>query len=300
MITPPWLKKGDTVGLVAPASYVKAEELEQFLAILDGWGLKAVLGKNLYRRKNSFAGNDEQRASDFQQMLDDPAVKAVLCARGGYGSIRIAGKLDFSRFKDNPKWIIGCSDVTVLHTMIQKMLNTESLHAIMPRHIKAGKKDLSSLESLKKAIFGKLNGYTVKPVRQNRMGEASGTLVGGNLSVLYSMRGTKFDIDTAGKILFIEDIGEYLYHIDRMIMNLKTGGKLKTLKGLIVGGMTDMKVSVSGFRKTANDVIYEAVEEYDYPVMFGFPAGHIRPNMALILGREVTLQVGTDKCRLIF
>ncbi len=300
MITPPWLKKGDTVGLVAPASYVKAEELEQFLAILDSWGLNAVLGKNLYRRKNSFAGNDEQRASDFQQMLDDPAVKAVLCARGGYGSIRIADKLDFSRFKENPKWIIGCSDVTVLHTMIQKMLNTESLHAIMPRHIKSGKKDLSSLESLKKAIFGKLNGYTVKPVRQNRMGEASGTLVGGNLSVLYSMRGTKFDIDTAGKILFIEDIGEYLYHIDRMIMNLKTGGKLKTLKGLIVGGMTGMKVSVSGFRKTAYDVIYEAVEKYDYPVMFGFPAGHKRPNMALILGRDVTLQVRTDKCKLIF
>jgi len=300
MITPPWLKKGDTVGLVAPASYVKAEELEQFLAILDGWGLKAVLGKNLYRRKNSFAGNDEQRASDFQQMLDDRAVKAVLCARGGYGSIRIADKLDFTRFKENPKWIIGCSDVTVLHTMIQKMLNTESLHAIMPRHIKAGKKDLSSLESLKKAIFGKLNGYTVKPVRQNRMGEATGTLVGGNLSVLYSMRGTKFDIDTAGKILFIEDIGEYLYHIDRMIMNLKTGGKLKTLKGLIVGGMTGMKVSVSGFRKTAYDVIYEAVEEYDYPVMFGFPAGHKRPNMALILGRDVTLQVSIDKCKLIF
>jgi len=255
MITPPWLKKGDTVGLVAPASYVKAEELEQFLAILDSWGLNAVLGKNLYRRKNSFAGNDEQRASDFQQMLDDPAVKAVLCARGGYGSIRIADKLDFSRFKENPKWIIGCSDVTVLHTMIQKMLNTESLHAIMPRHIKSGKKDLSSLESLKKAIFGKLNGYTVKPVRQNRMGEASGTLVGGNLSVLYSMRGTKFDIDTAGKILFIEDIGEYLYHIDRMIMNLKISGKLKDCSGRIVGGISVMKISFSVLRKTANEVI---------------------------------------------
>ncbi len=300
MITPPWLKKGDTVGIVAPASYVKAEELSQFLSVLDSWGLKAAMGKNLYRRKNSFAGNDEQRASDFQQMIDDPGIKAILCARGGYGSIRIVDKLDYSRFSEFPKWVIGCSDVTVLHAMIQKTLNTESLHAIMPRHIQAGKKDLSSLESLKKAMFGQLNGYTVKPVRQNRMGEASGTLVGGNLSVLYSMRGTKHDIDTAGKILFIEDVGEYLYHIDRMIMNLKTGGKLKALKGLIVGGMTGMKVSVSGFRKTANDVIREAVEEYDYPVMFGFPAGHIRPNMALILGREVTLQVGTGKGRLLF
>jgi muramoyltetrapeptide carboxypeptidase len=300
MITPAWLKSGDTVGLVAPASYVKADELAQFLAILDTWGLKAVPGKNLYRRKNSFAGNDDQRASDFQQMLDDPSVKAILCVRGGYGSIRIVDKLDFSRFNESPKWIIGCSDITVLHTLIQKTLNTESLHAIMPRHIKAGKKDLSSLESLKKALFGNLDSYSVKPVRQNRMGEASGILVGGNLSVLYSMRGTKLDIDTSGKILFIEDVGEYLYHIDRMIMNFKTGGKLKNLKGLIVGGMSGMKVSVSGFRKTAIDVIYEAVEEYDFPLMFGFPAGHIRPNMAMIMGREVTMHVNPDECKLFF
>ncbi|MBN2762899.1 MAG: LD-carboxypeptidase [Bacteroidales bacterium] len=300
MTTPPWLKTGDKVGLVAPASYVKAEELARFLAILDSWGLKAKLGKNLYRRKNSFAGNDDQRAADFQQMLDDPSVKAVLCARGGYGTIRIIDRLNFSGFSRNPKWIIGCSDITVMHTLIQKTLNTESLHAIMPRHITEGKKDLSSLESLKNALFGNLNSYVIKPVKNNRQGEASGILVGGNLSVLYSMRGTKLDIDTSGKILFIEDVGEYLYHIDRMIMNLKTGGKLKNLSGLIVGGMTGMKVSVSGFRKTANDVIYDAVEEYHFPVMFGFPAGHIRPNMALIMGREVTMHVEEKECKLIF
>jgi muramoyltetrapeptide carboxypeptidase len=300
MITPPWLKIGDTVGLVAPASYVKADELAQFLTILDTWGLKALEGKNLYRRKNSFAGNDEQRVSDFQQMLDDPSVKAILCARGGYGTIRIIDKLRFARFRQHPKWIVGCSDITVLHTLLQKTLNTESLHAIMPRHVTAGKKDLSSLDSLKNALFGDLKGYSVKPFRHNRFGEASGELVGGNLSVLYSMRGTKLDIDTYGKILFIEDVGEYLYHIDRMIMNLKAGGKLKNLKGIIVGGMSGMKVSVSGFRKTAIDVISEAVEEYDYPVMFGFPAGHMRPNLALIMGREVTMSVSSENCRLNF
>jgi muramoyltetrapeptide carboxypeptidase len=300
MITPPYLKSGDIVGLVAPASYVKAEELSRFLAILDTWGLKAHLGKNLFRRKNSFAGNDDQRASDLQQMLDDSLIKAILCARGGYGTIRIVDKIRFDAFRLHPKWIVGCSDITVFHTLMQKNLNTESLHAIMPRHISAGKKDLSSLDSLKNALFGKRVEYHLKPDRHNRAGEAKGVLVGGNLSVLYSMRGTQLDIDTAGKILFLEDVGEYLYHIDRMIMNLKISGKLKDLKGLIIGGMSGMKVSVSGFRKTAYDVILEAVEEYNYPLMFGFPAGHMRPNMTLILGREVILNVGPDKGNLIF
>jgi muramoyltetrapeptide carboxypeptidase len=300
MITPPWLKPGDIIGLVAPASYVKAEELARFLAILETWRLEALLGKNLFRRRNSFAGNDDQRASDFQQMLDNPSVKAILCARGGYGTIRILDKLRFDVFRQYPKWIVGCSDITVLHTLMQKNLNTESLHAIMPRHISTGKKDLSSLDSLKNALFGNLKEYNLKPDRHNRSGEASGILIGGNLSVLYSMRGTQLDIDTAGKILFLEDVGEYLYHIDRMIMNLKISGKLKDLKGLVIGGMSGMKVSVSGFRKTAYEVIREAVEEYNYPLMFGFPAGHMRPNMTLILGREVILHVDPDENNLKF
>jgi muramoyltetrapeptide carboxypeptidase len=300
MITPPWLKSGDIIGLVAPASYVKAEELARFLDILESWGLKAIQGKNLFRRRNSFAGNDDQRAFDFQQMLDDPSVKAILCARGGYGTLRIVDKLRFAALRQNPKWIVGCSDITVLHTLMQKNLHMESLHAIMPRHISDGKKDLSSLDSLKNALFGNLKEYNLKSDRHNRTGEASGILVGGNLSVLYSMRGTQLDIETTGKILFLEDVGEYLYHIDRMIMNLKISGKLRGLKGLIIGGMSGMKISVSGFRKTAYDVIHEAVEEYNYPVMYGFPAGHMRPNMSLILGREVILHVGPDECKLVF
>jgi muramoyltetrapeptide carboxypeptidase len=300
MITPPFLQPGDTIGLVAPASYVTAEELKQFLSIAGTWGLKVKQGKNLFRRKNSFAGNDAQRASDFQQMLDDPEVKAILCARGGYGTIRIVDKLNFQHFENNPKWIAGCSDITVLHTLIQKGLNTESLHAIMPRHISARKNDHSSLDSLKIALFGGLYEYTIKSHGNNRQGEARGILVGGNLSVLYSLRGTRLDPDTNGKILFLEDVNEYLYHIDRMIMNLKISGKLKELRGLIIGGMSGMKVSVSGFRKTANDVIMEAVEEYSYPVMYNFPAGHIRTNMALIMGREVTMKVGLQDCCLTF
>jgi muramoyltetrapeptide carboxypeptidase len=300
MITPPRLKPGDSIGLVAPASYVKSEELTEFFSVLETWELKAVLGKNLYRRKNSFAGNDAQRASDFQQMLDDPVIKAIHCARGGYGTLRIMNQLRFDSFLKNPKWIVGCSDITVLHTYLQKTLNIESLHAIMPRHLTTNRFDLSSLDSLRDALFGKPVGYALKSSRHNRTGDATGILVGGNLSVLHSLQGTKLSIDTSGKILFIEDVGEYLYHIDRMIMNLKMGGKLKELKGLIIGGMTGMKISDSGFRKTAYEIIREAVEEYDYPVMFDFPAGHIRPNMALIMGREIVMHTGADKCKVKF
>jgi muramoyltetrapeptide carboxypeptidase len=279
---------------------VKPAELAPFLSTAEEWGLKVLPGKNLYRRKNSFAGNDHQRASDFQQMLDDPAVKAIICARGGYGTFRIIDKLNFRSFLKHPKWIAGCSDVTVLHAHLQKILQTESLHAIMPRHVSTPKKDEASLDSLKKALFGDLHQYQVKDHNHNREGRANGILTGGNLSVLYSLRGTKLDPDTRGKILFLEDVNEYLYHIDRMIMNLKMSGKLDDLKGLVIGGMSGMKVSVSGFRKTAFEVIREAVEEYSYPVMFGFPAGHIRPNLALIMGREVVLRVERGENSLTF
>jgi muramoyltetrapeptide carboxypeptidase len=300
MITPPYLQPGDTIGLVAPASYVTAEEISDFIKLAESWGLKVKEGKNLFHRKNSFAGTDAQRITDFQQMLDDRNIRAIICARGGYGTIRIINKLDFSIFQKYPKWIVGCSDITVLHTFLQKNINTESMHAIMPRHFSKRKKDQSSVDSLRKALFGELKGYDVKPQADNRIGKASGILTGGNLSVLYSLRGTSLDIDTKGRILFIEDVNEYLYHIDRMMMNFKISGKLKDLAGLIVGGMSGMKVSVSGFDKSVNEIIIETVNDYKYPVMFDFPAGHIRPNMALILGREVTMQVESDRCSLQF
>ncbi len=300
MITPPYLKPGDIIGLVAPASFITAEEIQEFRNIAESWGLVIKEGKNLYKRKNSFAGSDAQRVSDVQQMLDDDEIRAIICVRGGYGTIRIIDKLDFRNFRKNPKWIVGCSDITVLHTFIQQHFGIESLHAIMPRHFSNREKDQSSVNSLKQALFGKLSGYSIKSYKHNRTGTASGILTGGNLSVLYSLRGTSMDIDTKGKILFLEDVNEYLYHIDRMIMNFRISGKLKDLAGLIIGGMSGMKVSVSGFDKTANEIILEAVDGYKYPVMFNFPAGHIRPNMALILGREVTMQVEPDKCSLQF
>ncbi len=296
MITPPYLQPGSIIGLVAPASFITAEEIQEFKNLAESWGLIIKEGKNLYVKKNSFAGTDAQRISDFQDMLDDKNVRAIVCARGGYGTIRIVHKLNFNNFLKSPKWIVGCSDVTVLHTFLQQNFQTESLHAIMPRHFSNRKKDQSSVDSLRQALFGELSGYSVKSHKDNRTGKATGILTGGNLSVLYSLRGTNMDIDTKGKILFLEDVNEYLYHIDRMIMNFKISGKLKDLAGLIIGGMSGMKVSVSGFDKSVNEIILEAVNDYKYPVMFNFPAGHIRPNMALILGREVTMQVETDKC----
>jgi len=233
-------------------------------------------------------------------MLDDPGIRAVLCARGGYGSIRIIDKLRFGNFLKQPKWICGYSDITVIHAFMQQCLGTESIHGAMLRSIPPKVPDLASFEALRAALFGKVTEYTLPGHRLNISGKAAGVLVGGNLSVLYSLSGSCFDPDTKGKILFIEDLDEYLYHIDRMIMNLKIRGRLMGLKALIVGGMHNMKTSPSGFRKPAYEIIREAVSGCGYPVMFGFPAGHGHPNMSLFLGREVKLEVGRDGCRLQF
>jgi muramoyltetrapeptide carboxypeptidase len=233
-------------------------------------------------------------------MLDDPGIRAILCARGGYGSIRIIDRLRFGNFLKNPKWIAGYSDITVIHAFMQQCLGTESLHGAMLRTLSPAVPDVASFDSLRSVLFGELKEYTLQPHRLNIPGTAKGILVGGNLSVLYSINGTCMDLDTRGKILFLEDLGEYLYHIDRMIMNLKLRGKLEGLQGLIAGGMHNMKPSPSGFRKPANDIIREAVAGYGYPVMFGFPAGHGHPNLSLILGREVKLEVGDKGCRMTF
>lgn len=291
MIQPPYLKNGDTIGLVAPASHVTEEELSMGIELISSLGFKILKGKYLFARQNSFAGNDDQRAEDFRAMIDNPEVKAILCARGGYGSLRMADKLDLSDFMRHPKWIAGCSDITVLHALMQHM-GIESLHAAMPRNMTRGKADAVSLMSLKESLTGSPVSHTVPPHANNRRGHASGILVGGNLSVIYSLRGTAWDIDTRDRILFIEDLNEYLYHIDRMMTNLLLGGKLQPLKGLIVGGMTGMKASASGFRRSACNIIRDAAESFDFPVMFSVPSGHIKPNKALILGRKLEMEVG--------
>lgn len=290
MITPPYLNKGDKVAIVAPARAISFEELLPSIKLFQHWGLEVVLGIHVLSRENQFAGSDEKRRADFQQALDDPTIKAILCARGGYGSVRILDGLDFSAFQNHPKWIIGYSDVTVFHSHINKHVKVETLHGVMPINIKTGK-NTESTSQLKNILFGKKIFYKKPITLGSRSGLSKAELVGGNLSILYSLMGTPTEIDTKGKILFIEDLDEYLYHIDRMMQNLRRAGKLKHLKGLIVGGMTQMKDNEIPFGKTAQEIILEAVQPYHYPVYFDFPAGHGAENLPLILGREVTMIV---------
>ncbi len=283
------LKKGDKIGIISTARKINSEELKYAIETLEKWGLKVVLGRNIYASNNQYAGDDNQRIEDLQHMLNHPEIKAILCARGGYGTVRIIDHLDFSIFKSNPKLIAGFSDVTVLHSHLHN-LNISSVHSTMPISFKSN--TVASIESLKNALFGenidvKCDGHPL-----NRQGKASGQIVGGNLSILYSLIGTPTDIDTENKILFIEDLDEYLYHIDRMMTSLKRSGKLSLLKGLVVGGMTKMNDNNIPFGKTAEQIILESVSEYNYPVCFNFPAGHIDNNLALKLGENIRLDVG--------
>lgn len=291
-IQPEFLKKGDKIGIVACARKISKEELQPAINILQNWGLEVVLGKNIFNADHQFSGTDEERATDLQSMLDDTSIKAVISARGGYGTVRIIDKLDFSTFKKHPKWIIGYSDITVLHSHIHNM-GIQTLHATMPINFKVNEE---ATETLRKALFGEEIHYSFESHALNKNGKAEGILVGGNLSLLYALCGSNSDIDTNGKILFIEDLDEYLYHIDRMMMNLKRSGKLSGLAGLIVGGMSDMKDNAIPFGKTAEAIILDAVKEYNYPICFHFPCGHIDRNLAIVLGRKVELTVENGRC----
>ncbi len=288
MTTPPYLKKGDKIGIVAPARKISKEEIRFAVDTFEKWGLKVILGENLLGDENQYSGSDEQRADDLQKMLDDNSIHAIISARGGYGTLRIIDKLDFKKFQEKPRWIIGYSDITVLHSHIHQNFEIETLHATMPINFS---KDEESVETLRKNLFGEEIIYKINSHPLNRKGNAEGELVGGNLSLLYAMKGSKSGISTSGKILFIEDLDEYLYHIDRMIISLKRSGKLSHLAGLIVGGMTDMKDNPIPFGKTAEQIIFDAVKEFDYPVCFGFPAGHAQKNLALPFGRRAKLKV---------
>ncbi|HLO59626.1 MAG TPA: LD-carboxypeptidase [Bacteroidales bacterium] len=295
MIRPPYLKKGDRISIVAPAGTLVKNEIAEACDLMQEWGVEPVFGKHLFRKQQSFAGTDAQRAEDFQHMLDDPSIRAIICARGGYGTIRIIDKLDFSAFKKKPKWIVGYSDITILHCALQQRLGIESIHGPMPRFVPPKSPDLVSFDTLRALLFGEEGEYILQPNRLNRKGKGKGILTGGNLSVLYSLAGSVYDPDMDGKILFIEDIGENLYHIDRMMMSLKIRGKLDMLNGLIVGEMTDMNGSKAGFHKPAYQIIKEHTAAYDYPVIFGFPAGHGETNLAMVMGRETEMRV-EEKC----
>lgn len=295
MITPPKTKRGDKVAIVAPAGKIDKAVVDFAKEKLESWGLTVVLGEHLLNQHFQYAGTDAQRLSDLQKALDHESIKAILCARGGYGLVRIIDQLDFTKFQDNPKWIIGFSDVTILHSFIQSNFGIETLHAPMA----AGLKDKTSDESLKRVLFGNDLNYDLPTHPLAKKGKASGFLMGGNLAILCSLIGSDSDIDTNGKILFIEDIGEYLYRLDRMMWTLKRAGKLEKLAGLIVGDFNDMKENDSPFGKTAYEIIADAIATYDYPVCFGFPAGHQKENRTIVFGRQINLSIA-DKTTLNF
>lgn len=298
MITPPFVKPGDTIGIVSTARKISKQKLLPALELLDSWGLKAILGHTIGAEDHQFAGDDGLRTKDFQAMLDNPNIKVIWCARGGYGTVRMLDKLDFTNFKQNPKWIAGYSDITVLHSHVHSF-GIETLHAQMPLEIE--KRSGASRESLRKALFGELPHLSTPSIHEfNRIGKATAPLVGGNLSVLYSLCGSPTSLDTRGKILFIEDLDEYLYHIDRMLQNLKRNGMINDLAGLIAGGFTKMHDNSIPFGMSAEEIIHELVAPFDYPVCYGFPAGHIEDNRALIFGRKVNLEVSDTSVNLRF
>lgn len=289
MKKPPYLKPGDTIAITATARKVSMEELQPSIDLFKSWGLNVKLAEGLFETDNQFAGNDANRTHALQLLLDDPDVQAIICARGGYGTVRIIDRLNFSLFNQHPKWIIGFSDVTVLHSHIFSHFHIPTLHGPMPITMQAHNNDDESNESLRKVLFGESIRYDFPSHPFNRTGTATGKLIGGNLSVLFSLIGSASDINTDGCILFLEDLDEYVYHIDRMMANLKRSGKLKNLMGIVIGGMNDMRDNTIPFGKTAVEIIAEHVAEYTYPVAFGFAAGHERKNLAMVFGVECSL-----------
>jgi muramoyltetrapeptide carboxypeptidase len=287
-ITPPYLKKGDRVAIVCPAKKLP-KPMDDAIALLQSWGLEVVLGETVTGDYHQFAGNDALRAKDLQQYLNDDSIKAIFAARGGYGTVRIVDAVDFSRLATHPKWIVGFSDITVLHGHIYRNYELETIHGQMPINIPDA--TAISLETLRKALFGEEISYQIDPQPLNRPGKAEGVVIGGNLSILVYILASVSDYDYDGKILFIEDVSEYLYSVDRLMYTLKRAGKLKNLAGLIVGGFTDLKDNDIPFGQTAQEIIKAIVEEYDYPVCFDFPAGHVADNRTIILGRNMALEV---------
>lgn len=295
--TPPYLKKGDTIGIVCPSGYMAPEKAAECIRVLqEEWGYKVKTGKTLSSDSpNYFSGTDEERLNDFQQMLDDDEVKAVLCARGGYGMVRIVDRINFKKFKKQPKWIVGYSDITILHSHLYTNYYISSLHAPMAGAFNDTGYINRFVQSLKNALEGGKAKYACDPHEFNRKGEGIGEVAGGNLSLLVNGIDTDSDIKTKGKILFLEDVGEYLYNIDRMFYHLKRSGKLKNLAGLIIGGFTEIKDTERPFGKTVYEIIHEVIQEYDYPVCFGFPVSHGKENYALKIGVGYKLKVGKGK-----
>ncbi|SFG50253.1 S66 peptidase family protein [Pontibacter chinhatensis] len=295
MITP--LQSGDKVAIIATARKIDREAVEQAIQVLQEWGLDVEVGPTVGATYGVFAGDDALRLQDLQQALDRPDIKAIICARGGYGTTRILDQADFSRFQEQPKWVVGFSDITSLLCHIHS-LGIESIHGIMPLLFPTGTE--AALDSLRRVLFGEELTYEVAPHPFNRSGTGQGQLIGGNLALLHNVSGTPSDFGTQGKILFLEDVDEYLYSIDRMMVHLDRAGKLKDLAGLIVGHFSDMKDNADPFGKTAYEIIAEHTAKYDYPVCYGFPTGHEPDNLALVCGREARLEVGDKGVQLAY
>jgi muramoyltetrapeptide carboxypeptidase len=285
---PAYLKKGDKVAIVCPAKKLK-KPIDDAIALLESWGLEVVVGKTVFASCNQFAGDDALRTADLQHFLDDPEIKAIIAGRGGYGTIRIIDDLDFSRFNEEPKWLVGFSDITVLLAHAFAALNTQSIHGQMPGTFEDATPE--SLESLRKALFGEEISYTVEGHVLNREGEAEGILIGGNLTLLIAMEGSVSAMDYRDKILFIEDVAEQEYAIDRMLRVLNRSGKLAQLKGLIIGAFNEIAEESIPFGQSVEEVILEIVRPYDFPVCFNFPVGHIADNCAMVLGEHGQLKV---------
>ena len=296
---PPHLKKGDAIAITCPAGYMAAEKAQTCITVLQQWGFRVIVGKTLGGSSaNYFSATDEDRRNELQAMLDDKTINAILCGRGGYGVGRIIDELDFTKFKKKPKWLIGFSDITVLHSHIYTNLKIATLHAPMAAAFNDDGFKNKFVQSLQKALAGKKAKYTCAPHAFNKTGTASGELVGGNLSLLAHLTGTPSDINTKNKILFIEDIGEQIYNIDRMLYQLKRSGKLNKLAGLVIGGFTDMKDTDRPFGKTVQEVIQQIIEEYNYPVCFNFPVSHQKENYALKVGVKYQLAVSNKQTKL--
>ena len=302
LIQPPYLKTGDTVAIVAPSGILKERtgEVEQAVALLNSWGLQVVIGKHVFNKAYHFAGTDEERSEDFQNALDDPSISAIWCARGGYGTVRILDRLNFSKFKKNPKWLIGYSDITALHNQMD-IEGFESIHAMMCTSLSDDISEIQeTVSTFKDAIFGGSLYYTLKGSENNRVGQVTAPLVGGNLTMLHTMLGSKTSIDLSGKILFIEEIGEYAYHIDRMLQSLKRAGYFNHCKGVIVGDITKVRKNTTPWGTSVEQLILDALSEYKFPIAFNMPAGHEKDNRAMILGRTIDLVVEKNKSTIVF
>jgi muramoyltetrapeptide carboxypeptidase len=297
-IAPPYLKKGDTIGIVCPSGYMPHEKAATCISVLQQWGYKVEAGKTLGSQFHYFSGTDSERLDDLQQMLDNSSIQAILCGRGGYGMSRIIDQLDFKKFKKNPKWLIGFSDITVLHAHVYNRFNIASLHSPMAAAFNDGEYENEFVQSLRKALQGKPSNYSCATHPFNHPGKAEGKLVGGNLSILAHLVGSRSSFKTRGKILFLEDVGEYLYNADRMMIQLKRSGMLNDLAGLIVGGFTEMKDTTIPFGADVYTIIHDQVKDYNYPVCFDFPVSHDKNNYALKIGMKHLLQVTKTKINL--